>query len=80
MDGIVAAAFLVRCASNLLLCEDLPALPSWFADMEACRAALPNLIEEHGSQEGRLPMVMGKCSLMIRPGPSTASVIAGSLR
>lgn len=84
MDGIVAVAFLVGCASNLLMCEDLPAPPGWFADMQACRTALPALIRDHDRQESGLPVVMGKCRLMIRPGPPsvappTTSMLAGSL-
>jgi hypothetical protein len=84
MDGIVAVAFLVGCASNLLICQDLPALLDRFADMEACRATLPALIRHHESRETAPPMVMGKCRLMIRPGasiaPPAASVLAGSSR
>ena len=34
MDGIVAVAFLVGCASNLLICQDLPARPDRFADIK----------------------------------------------
>jgi hypothetical protein len=84
MDGILAVAFLVGCASNLLICQDLPTRPDRFADVEACRAALPALIRDHERQESAPPVVMGKCRLMIRPGPSiaapAASVLAGSLR
>ncbi len=84
MGGIVAVAFLVGCGSRLLICQDLPPQPDRFADMGACRAALPALILRHERQETGLPVVMGKCSPMIRPGPSIAppatSVLAGSLR
>jgi len=84
MEGIVAVAFLVGCTSSLLICEDLPALPDRFADMEACRAALPALLQHHQGQESGLPVVMGKCHLMIRPAssvlPPDTGVLAGSLR
>jgi hypothetical protein len=84
MDGSIAVAFLVGCASNVLICQDLPTQPDRFADMEACRAALPALILRHERRENGLPVVMGKCGLMIRPGPSIAppatSVLAGSLQ
>jgi hypothetical protein len=84
MEGIVAVAFLVGCTSSLLICEDLPALPDRFTDMEACRAALPALLQHHQGQESGLPVVMGKCHLMIRPAssvlPPDTGVLAGSLR
>lgn len=84
MDGVVAVAFLVGCASNLLICQDLPAQPDRFADIEACRAALPALLRHHESQESAPPVVMGKCRLMIRPRPSIVppnpAVLAGSFR
>ena len=84
MDSIVAVAFLVGCASNLLICQDLPALPNRFADMEACRAALPALIRYHESQESGLLVVMGKCSLAARSAPSmvppNTDVVASSSR
>ena len=79
MDGIVAVAFLVGCASNLLICQDLPAQPDRFADIGVCRAALPALIRGHERQESAPPVVMGKCRLMIRPGPSIAPPNAGVL-
>lgn len=84
MDGILAVAFVVGCASNLLICQDLPTRPDQFADIAACRAALPALLRHHQRQESAPPVVMGKCRLMIRPEPSivppTAAVLAGSLR
>ena len=84
MEGIVAIAFLVGCTSSLLICENLPVLPDRFLDMEACRAALPALIRHHEDRESGPPVVMGKCSLMIRPAPSLvppdAGVLAGTLR
>jgi hypothetical protein len=74
-------AFLVGCASNLLICQDLPTPLDRFADIGACRATLPALIRHHERQESGPPVVMGKCRLMIRPGPSpAASVLAGSSR
>ena len=84
MDGIVAVAFLVGCASNLLICQDLPAQSNRFDDMEACRETLPALIRRHQEPASALPVVMGKCRLMIRPGPSIVppnpAVLAGSFR
>jgi len=84
MDGIVVVAFLVGCASNLLICQDLPTRSDRFADIAACRTALPALLREHERQESAPPVVMGKCRLMIRPEPSivppNAAVFAGSLR
>jgi hypothetical protein len=84
MGSIVAVAFLVGCASNLLNCEDLPALPDRFADMEARRTALPALLRHHEGHDRGPPVVMGKCHLMIRPAPSMlppdAGVLAGSWR
>lgn len=81
MEGIIAVAFLVGCASNLLICEDLPAQPDRFADMAACTAALPALIRREG-QDSNLPVVMGKCRLMLRPSmpPQTAAVFAATSR
>ena len=84
MDSIIAVAVLVGCASNLLLCEDLPAQPARFADMEACRAALPALLRRLERQESGPPVLMSKCRLMLRPQPSmvppATSVIASSVR
>jgi len=83
MDGIMAVAFLVGCGSNLLICQDLPALPDRFADMEACRSALPALARRHAKQENGPPVVMGKCHLIIRPEPGVPpepAALAGSLR
>ena len=84
MGSICRYGSLAGCASNLLICDDLPAPPDRFADMEACRAALPALILHHEKQESGLPVVLGRCSLMIRPGPSmdrlNAGVLASSLR
>ena len=65
MEGIVAVAFLVACGTDLLVCEDLPARPDRFAGMEACRAALPALIRHPKAQESGLPVLMGKCRLLI---------------
>jgi hypothetical protein len=52
--------------------------------MEACRETLPALIRRHQEPASALPVVMGKCHLMIRPKPSMllpdAGVLAGSLR
>jgi len=67
MDGILAAAFLVGCMHNLLICEDLRSPVDWFGDIEACRTALPALIRHHERREGKAPVILGKCQLMIRP-------------
>jgi hypothetical protein len=85
MEGVVAVAFLVGCASNLLICEDLPAGPDRFADMAACRTALPVLIRQHERPgSGRPPVVLGKCRLTIGPAPwlapPDAEVLIGSSR
>jgi len=82
MESVVAVAFLVGCSSNLLICEDLPT-PDHFADIEACRAALPSLIRFHEERGSGLAVMLGKCRLMLRPkplvGPPEAPV-ASSLR
>jgi hypothetical protein len=83
MDGVVAVAFLVGCASNLLICHDLPARPGRFADMAACRTALPALIrQQERPGSGRSPVVLGTCRLMIgtspRIAPPDAEVLIGS--
>ena len=82
MAGIVAVAFLVACGTDLLVCEDLPARPDRFADMEACRAALPALIRHPKAQDSALPVLMGKCRLMIGSEmiPPAAGVLASSSR
>ena len=81
MEGSIAVAFLVGCASNLLICEDLPAQPDRFADIAACRATLPALIRREG-QDSNLPVVMGKCRLMLRPSmpPQPRTVFAATSR
>jgi hypothetical protein len=82
VEGILAVAFLVGCAHNLLICEDLSTPLDRFPDMEACRTALPGLIRHHEGREGGPPVILGKCRLTVRLEPSllppTADVLAGS--
>lgn len=84
MEGILAAAFLVGCTHSLLICEDLSSPLDQFADMHACRTALPGLIRHHEGREDGPPVILGKCHLIIRAEPlllpPDADVLVGSWR
>lgn len=65
MSGIHVAVFLVRCAQNLLICDDLYTEDLHFASMDQCRSELPQLIEEEDRPRS---VVMGKCRyLLVEP-------------
>ena len=62
MSGIPVAVFLVRCAQNLLICDDLYTENLHFASMEHCRNELPHLVEEADTSRS---VVMGKCRYLL---------------
>lgn len=65
MSGLHVVAFMVRCAQNLLICDDLYTGHLQFASVEQCRSELPQLIEEADTPQS---VVMGKCRyLLVEP-------------
>lgn len=65
MSGIHVAVFMVRCAQNLLVCDDLYTENLHFASIEHCRNQLPQLIERADTPRS---VVMAKCRyLLVEP-------------
>jgi hypothetical protein len=60
MDGVVVVVFLVRCATNLLLCDTVPTEHLRFDDMEACRSEASRLLE-NGRRLSSSEVWMAKC-------------------
>lgn len=71
MSTPVVVVHLVRCSQSLLLCDDIPTDALRFADPPACEAALPGLIAEHSGRDSAMPVVMGRCRIMIPSPPYT---------
>jgi hypothetical protein len=61
MPGIKVVAFLVLCAENLLICDDLPSEHLRFADAADCRAQLPAILHQAQGEAGPNMVVMGRC-------------------
>jgi hypothetical protein len=82
MDGVVVVVFLVRCATNLLLCDTVPTEHLRFDDMETCRSEASRLLEKRRRQSGSA-VWMAKCryqlaspdSRRVRPQTATGSSI-----
>ena len=73
MSGIIVVAALVRCAADLLLCDDLDTAHLRFADAEACRTRLPAIISEFRRAGAADEVVMGRCRFQAsRPTATTA--------
>jgi hypothetical protein len=65
MSGIHVAVFMVRCAQNLLICDDLYTENLHFASIEDCRHELPQLIEKADTPRS---VVMARCRyLLVEP-------------
>jgi hypothetical protein len=69
MAGIKVVAALVRCAADLLLCDDIDTDHLRFSDAEECRNKLPAII----SELRRAPdeVVMGRCRFLAHRTPET---------
>jgi len=60
MDGIDIVVILVRCTTNLLLCDIIPTEHLRFEDMEACRSEASRLVAARQSPLGS-EVWMAKC-------------------
>jgi hypothetical protein len=75
MAGIKVVAALVRCAADLLICDDIDTNRLRFTDAENCRNALPAIISELQRSGPRDEVVMGRCRFMVDNTPApTASI------
>jgi len=74
MTGIKVVAALVRCAADLLLCDDIGTDHLRFTDAEACRNALPAIISEFRRAPDEV--VMGRCRFQADRAPATTAVPA----
>ena len=78
MAGIKVVAALVRCAADLLLCDDIDTDHLRFSDAEECRNKLPAII----SELRRAPdeVVMGRCRFVADRAPATTGAAAHRAR
>ena len=76
MAGIKVVAALVRCAADLLICDDIDTDHLRFTDAEQCRNALPAIISQFRSAGAPDEVVMGRCRFVAdraaatTPGPA----------
>jgi hypothetical protein len=70
MAGIKVVAALVRCAADLLICNDIDTDRLRFTDAEDCRNALPAIISELQRRGTPEQVVMGRCRFMADSGPA----------
>jgi hypothetical protein len=70
MAGIKVVAALVRCAADLLICDDIDTARLRFTDAENCRNALPAIISELQQVGAPGQVVMGRCRFMTDSGPA----------
>jgi hypothetical protein len=73
MAGIKVVVALVRCAADLLLCDDVDTDHLRFADAEECRNKLPAIISEHRRAGAPDQMVMGRCRFMADRTPTATA-------
>jgi len=73
MAGIKVVAALVRCAADLLICDDIDTNRLRFADAENCRNVLPAIIGELQRRGAPDEVVMGRCRFMTDSGPAPAA-------
>lgn len=76
MAGIKVVAALVRCAADLLICDDIDTARLRFIDAENCRNALPAIIGELQRRGARDEVVMGRCRFMTDNGPAPTADVA----
>ena len=65
MDGIKVVAALVRCAADLLLCDDIHTDHLRFVYAEECRNALPAIIREYQRSSASDQVIMGRCRFQV---------------
>lgn len=70
MSGIRVVAHVVRCAADLLLCNDLDTEHLRFADAEECRGRLPAIISEFQRVSVAGDVVMGRCRFQLERPPA----------
>ena len=70
MSGIRVVAHLVRCAADLLLCNDIDTGHLRFADAEECRNRLPVIIGEFQRVSVPGDVVMGRCRFQLERPPA----------
>jgi hypothetical protein len=70
MAGIKVVVALVRCAADLLICDDIDTNRLRFTDAENCRNALPAIISELQRRGAPDQVVMGRCRFMTDSGPA----------
>jgi hypothetical protein len=74
MAGIKVVAALVRCAADLLICNDIDTARLRFADAENCRNVLPAIIGELQRRGARDEVVMGRCRFMTDNAPDKPGI------
>lgn len=70
MSGIRVVAHLVRCAADLLLCNDIDTEHLRFADAEECRNRLPVIVGEVQRVSVPGDVVMGRCRFQLERSPT----------
>jgi hypothetical protein len=75
MAELAAVVFLVRCTSDLLLCQDVDTARLQFADIEQCRDQLPGVVRQLKRDSS---VLMGSCRLALDRSPVRSPVIAES--
>ena len=86
MPDIKVVVFIVRCAQSLLICDDIDTEQISFADMPACLAEMPILIEAAKRASLSNHVFMGRCHYRVhsshrkpRSGTTVESAWAGEL-
>ena len=65
MPDIKVVVFLVRCSQSLLICDDVNTEHLSFADMPACIAEIPGLIETAKRASLANHVFMGRCHYLV---------------
>ena len=73
MSGIRVVAHVVRCAADLLLCNDIDTDALRFADAEACRSSLPAIIGDFQRVSAPGEVVMGRCRFQLDRAPAAGA-------
>jgi hypothetical protein len=76
MAGIKVVAALVRCAADLLLCDDIDTDHLRFNDVEECRRALPAIISQFRGASAPDQVVMGRCRFLADRTPAMTPGLA----
>ena len=78
MPDIKIVLFLVRCSQSLLYCDEIDTDRLSFADMPACQAEVPRLIETTKRASPTDYVFMGRCHYLTKsPQPKTGNIAAG---